>query len=55
MPTKIVAALIAIALMLVYLGPMVIKMKDAALASVIVIGIVIMLVDLWHSLRKPED
>jgi len=32
-----------------------VKMKDPALAIVIVIGLVIMLVDLWHSLRKPED
>ena len=55
MSTKIVAALVAVALMLTYLGPMVWKMKDVALSSVIVIGVVVMLVDLWHSLRKPED
>jgi len=55
MPTKIVAGLVAVALMLIYLGPMVFKMKDAALGTVILIGIVIMLVDLWHSLRQPED
>jgi L-asparagine transporter-like permease len=52
---KLLAALVAVALMLAYLVPMVVKMKDPALAIVIVIGLVIMLVDLWHSLRKPED
>ncbi len=55
MLTKYLAALVAIALMLSYLGPMVFKMNDIALAGVILIGIVFMLVDLWHSLRKPED
>jgi predicted ABC-type exoprotein transport system permease subunit len=55
MSTKIVAALVAVALMLAYLGPMVWKMKEVALSSLIAIGVVVMLVDLWHSLRKPED
>jgi len=55
MTVKIVAALAAVALLLAYVGPVLVKMKDAALTTVIVIGIVVMLIDLWHSLRKPED
>ena len=55
MSTKIVAGLVAVALMLAYLSPMIIKMKDAALTSVVVLGIVVMLVDLWQSLRKSRD
>ncbi len=55
MTTKILAGLVAIVLMLVYLSPMLIKMKDLALGAVILVGVVVMLVDLWHSLRKPED
>jgi 4-hydroxybenzoate polyprenyltransferase len=55
MPIKIAAAIVAVALMLAYLGPMVVKMKDVPLASVIVIGIAVMLVDLWESLQTPED
>ncbi|MFZ2653140.1 MAG: hypothetical protein WA210_23905 [Burkholderiaceae bacterium] len=55
MPIKILAASVAIALMLAYLAPLVFKMKDVALTSVIVIGFVVMLVDLWHSLRNQED
>jgi len=55
MLTKISVAFIAVALMLGYLGPVTFKLKDVALSIVIVIGIVFMLVDLWHSLQKPED
>lgn len=52
---KILAAIIAVALLLAYLGPLMVKMRDIPLGIVVVIGIVFMLVDLWHSLRKPED
>ena len=55
MLTKISVAAIAVVLMLGYLSPVMFKLKDAALSIVILIGIVFMLVDLWHSLQKPED
>jgi hypothetical protein len=55
MTVKFVAAFIAVALMMAFLIPMVVKMKDTALAVVILIGLAFMLVDLWQSLRKPED
>ena len=55
MPFKIVAAIIAVGLVLAYLGPIIVKMKDFALGIVIVVGIAFILVDLWHSLQKPED
>lgn len=55
MLNQIIAALIAVALVLVYVSPMLIKMKEPALAIVILIGVVTMLFDLWHSLRKPDD
>ena len=55
MTTKILAAIVAVVLVLAYLGPMVLKMKDAALSVVVVIGVAVMLVDLWQSLGKPED
>jgi len=51
MATRIFAALLAVALVLAYVGPMVFKMKDVALAIVILIGCVVMLVDLWQSLK----
>jgi len=53
--TKLVAAAVAIVLLLAYLLPVVIKMKDAVLAGVLLIGIAFMVVDLVHSLRRPEE
>ena len=51
---KIVAGLIAIVLMIAYLIPPAIKLKDLALAIVIVIGVALMLLDLWESLWERE-
>jgi hypothetical protein len=54
MPTKIFAGLIAVALMLAYLLPLVLKLKEMALAGVVAIGVVMMLIDLWQSLRAGD-
>ena len=45
----------AVVLMLVFLPPVVVKLKDVELGVVILIGIVMMLVDLWQSLQSKED
>ncbi len=55
MPIKIFAAVIAVALMLSFLSPVVLKLKDVALGVIILIGIVMMLIDLWQSLQSKED
>lgn len=55
MTAKIIAAIVAVTLVLAFLGPMVLKMHDPALTIVILIGVIFMLADLWHSLQKPED
>lgn len=55
MTTRIIATLFAIVLVLAYVGPMVFKLKDAALAVVMLIGAVAMLVDLAHLLRDSND
>ena len=55
MTIKILAASVAIAMVAAYLCPLVFKMKDLALAIVVLVGVVVMLVDMWHSLRKPEE
>ena len=52
---KMVATLIAVALMLGYLAPLLVKMKDLALGGVILIGFVVMLADLWQTLRESDD
>jgi predicted ABC-type exoprotein transport system permease subunit len=55
MTSKLIASVLAAALVLAYVGPMVFKMKDVALGAVILISVVVMLVDLWQSLRQSKD
>ena len=55
MPVKIFAAVVAVVLMLCFLGAPVVKLKDVALGVVIAIGIAMMLVDLWQSLQSKDD
>lgn len=55
MAIKIFAGIVAIILMLVYLGPVVVKLRDPALTIVILTGILLMLIDLWQSLRSKSD
>ena len=51
---KIIAGLIAMLLMIAFVLPPAIKLKDGALAAVIALGIVLMLIDLWQSIREND-
>jgi hypothetical protein len=55
MIVKLVSALVAVVLVFAYLGPVVLKLKDASLAAVMLVGVVMMLVDLWQSLQRPDS
>ena len=55
MPVKIFAGIVAIALMIAFLSPVVFKLKDIPLGVVILIGLGMMLVDLWQSLQSKDD
>jgi hypothetical protein len=55
MPIKIFAAVVAVALVLGFLAPVVFKLKNVALTVIVLIGVVMMLIDLWQSLRREED
>ena len=55
MPIKILAAIVAIVLMLGFLSPVLFKLKDVALGVIILIGITMMLTDLWQSLKSKDD
>jgi len=55
MPIKIFAAVVAVILMICFLVPVVLKLKDVALGVVISIGIAMMLADLLQSLKSKED
>lgn len=51
MGLKIFSAIVAVVLMVSYLAPVVLKLKEVALGVVILIGIGMMLRDLWQSLH----
>lgn len=55
MAFKILAGVVAMVLMIAYLTPPIYKLKDVALALVILIGVVMMLVDLVQSLQTKDD
>ena len=55
MSVKIFAALVAVALMIAFLTPVVLKLKDVALGCIILIGLALMLTDLWQSLQSKDD
>ncbi|HLF22393.1 MAG TPA: hypothetical protein VI565_00615 [Burkholderiales bacterium] len=55
MAFKVFAGIVAIVLLLAYLAPIIIKLRDPALTGVVLIGITMMLVDLWQSLKSKGD
>jgi len=55
MVLKIVAGIIATALLVAFVAPPVIKLQNVALSAVIAIGLVMMLIDLWQSLQSKDD
>ena len=54
MPFKIVTGIAAAALLFAYIAPVVWRLQDKALWAVVLIGLGMMLVDLWQSLRKDD-
>lgn len=55
MAIKIVAALVAAFLLGAYLLALAFKLKEIDLAIVIVIGLVLMLIDLWQSFKSKDE
>lgn len=55
MPLKIIFGIVAAALLVVFIGPVVVKLKDVALSGVALIGIAMMVVDIWQSLKSKDD
>lgn len=52
MIARALATLLAAALVVAYLAPVVFKLKDIALTAVVALGLVLMAVDLWQSIRE---
>jgi uncharacterized membrane protein len=54
MAVKIAAGVVALILIVGYLLPPVFKLKDLALGVVIIIGLSMMALDLWQSLKSKD-
>ena len=54
MIVKAISGIIALVLMIAFILPPAVKLKEPALAIVICIGVVLMLVDLWQSLHERD-
>lgn len=52
---KIFSGFVAISLLLAFLVPPVLKLKEVALGVVMLIGVTMVLVDLWQSLKSKDD
>ena len=55
MAFKIFASLVAIVALLVFVGPVVVKLKEFSLAAVVLIGVGMMVTDVWQSLKSKDD
>jgi len=54
MLTKVIFGVFAMALMATYVGAIVLKLMDPALAVVVLIGLAMMGYDFFESLREPD-
>lgn len=52
---KTLGGVLAVVLMLGYLAPVVVKLREPALTVVALTGLVMMLVDLWQSRKSKDD
>ncbi|MCC7284729.1 MAG: hypothetical protein IT503_00985 [Burkholderiaceae bacterium] len=55
MPLKTVYAVVAVVLMLLYLSPVLFRLKELDLAIVMIVGVAMMLLDVWQSLKSKEE
>lgn len=55
MPLKTVYAVVAVVLMLLYLSPVLYRLKELDLAIVMIVGVAMMLLDVWQSLKSKEE
>lgn len=55
MAFKIFASIVAAALLIVFISPVVIKLKEVSLTVVALIGLTMMIVDVFQSLKSGQD
>lgn len=54
MLVKLISAAVAVALLLAYLVPLAVKLKEVSLGVIFALGLTMMLVDLWQSLQAKD-
>jgi len=52
---KVIASMVAAALLMIFIGPVVVKLKELSLSIVVLIGLAMMLTDIWQALRSKDD
>lgn len=52
---KILAGIVAAVLLMLFVGPVVVKLKELSLSIVVLIGLTMMIVDIWQALRAKDD
>jgi hypothetical protein len=55
MTFKIISGIVAAGMLIAYLAPVVIKLKDVPFSIVVLVGLAMTLTDLWQSLRSKDD
>jgi len=51
---KVLGSILAASLLVVFIGPVVVKLKDVALSIVVLIGLAMMIVDTWQGLKSKD-
>jgi hypothetical protein len=51
---KIFASVVAAMLLILFISPVVVKLKDVALSAVVLIGLTMMITDIWQSLKAND-
>jgi hypothetical protein len=52
---KLLFGLVGAAMMIAFLASFVLKVKEPAMIIVVLVGIVLMVVDLWHARNEPDQ
>jgi len=55
MPLKIIAGILGAGLLLAYVAPVVLRLKEISLWVVVILSLGMMFLDLWQSLRSKDD
>ena len=55
MALKVIAGIVGAALLIIYMAPVVLRLKEVSLTVIVLLGLAMMLVDLWQSWRSKED